>query len=97
VVLPGRGAVVLGDQGATTGISQTVAPVFADFSPLILKSGDDKLLGVTIYFSFNQVEAGKENEAGKALYNHIVKDGLPIRLSVNGKYRRFKLQILPLS
>ncbi len=88
---------MLGDQGATTGISQTVAPVFPDFPPLIVKSGDDKLLGVTIYFSFKQAEAGKENEAGKALYNHVVKEGLPIRLSINGKYRRFTLQILPIS
>jgi hypothetical protein len=96
VVLPDRGAVVLRDQGATTGFSQTVAPVFADFPPLILKSGDDKLLGITIYFSIKQTEAGKENEAGKALYNHIVEEGLPIRLSINGKYRRFKLQILPI-
>jgi hypothetical protein len=89
VVLPGR--------GATTGISQTVAPVFEDFPPLIVKSGDDKLLGVTIYFSFKQSEAGKENEAYQALYNHIVREGLPIGLSINGEYRRFKLQILPTS
>lgn len=96
VVLPNR-SVVLRDQSATTGIAQTVAPVFADFPPLIVKSGDDKLLGITIYFSFKEAEAGKENEAGKALYNHIVREGLPIRLSINGKYRRFTLQILPIS
>jgi len=97
VVLPDRGAVVLREQGATTDISKTAAPVFADFPPLIVKSGDDKLLGVTIYFSVKQAAVGKENEAVKALYDHILKEGLPIRLSVNGKYRRFTLQILPIS
>lgn len=89
--------VVLPDRGATTDIPKSVVPVFDDFPPLIVKSNEDKLLGVTIYFSFQQVETGKENEAGKALYNHVVNEGLPIRLSVNGKYRRFTLRILPLS
>jgi hypothetical protein len=97
VVLPDRGAVLLRDQGASTGIPQSVAPVFEDFPPLIVKSSEDKLLGVTIYFSFQQVKTGEEDEAHNALYNHILKEGLPIKLSVNGKYRSFKLQILPLS
>ena len=98
-VLPGRGAVLLSDlqreSAGTTGPTPTAAPVLPDLPPLLVKSGEEKLLGVTIYFSFTSSEPGKVNEAHQALYNHIMSEGLPIRLGINGEYRRFKLQILP--
>lgn len=88
--------VVMPDGSSTTDLPKSVVPVFEDLPPLVVKSDEDKLFGITIYFACPQAEKGKEGEASKALYSYVVKNGLPIHMKVNGKYREFTLRILPI-
>ena len=99
IALPASHPIVLlqPDGNTTTDIPESVRPVFEDFPPLIVKSDEDKLLGITMYFDCPEVEKGKEGGVVDALYNYILHNGLPIRLHINGRYRSFTLRILPIS
>ncbi|MGP0020942.1 MAG: hypothetical protein ACLPHP_20405 [Candidatus Sulfotelmatobacter sp.] len=88
--------VVLPDGGSTTDLPKSVVPVFEDLPPLVVKSDEDKLLGITIHFACPEAEKGREGEASSALYSYVVKNGLPIHMRINGKYRGFTLRILPI-
>ena len=88
--------VVLPGGGSTTDVPKSVGPVFEDLPPIIVKSDEDKLLGITIHFACPEAEEGKETEASNALYSYVAKNGLPIRMRINGKYRGFTLRILPI-
>jgi hypothetical protein len=98
IALPPSHPIVLlnPDGSTTTNIPESVKPVAADFPPLIIKSNEDKLLGITIYFACRQFEKKNERAIREALYNYIVENGLGIRIRINGKYRPLKLQILPI-
>jgi hypothetical protein len=98
IALPSSHPIVLlnPDGSTTTNIPESVKPVSEDFPPLIIKSNEGKLLGITIYFGCRQFEKKNERTIREALYNYIIDNGLRIRIRINGKYRPFKLQILPI-
>jgi hypothetical protein len=70
----------------------SLQPVFRDFLPVIVKSNEDKLLGVTFYFTYSGNALEKVvDELGR----YLEQKGLPIKVKINGKYRGLKVSIPP--
>ncbi len=91
VLPPSNPAVILRPGGYAERRSD-LQPVFQDYLPLILKSDEGKLLGITFYFTYY---GNVQDKVVKELSRYLEQKGLPIKIGINGKYRNLKVIIPP--
>ena len=97
VLPPSNPVVILVPSGNADRRSQ-LQPIFQDYLPLILKSGEDKLLGITFYFTYSDDnDKNLGNRVVPELFNYLEHEGLPIKIGINGKYRHLKVLIPPVA
>jgi hypothetical protein len=96
-VLPPSNPVVILRPGGYMDRINDLQPVFQDYFPLLLKSDEDKLLGITFYFTYSNFrDENVRNRVVPELSTYLERNGLPITIWINGKYRNLNVLIPPI-